>query len=289
MQQMLATSGLPRLQLHRPAGVHGDRGGVPRAEQPDRDRLRGDPVGILSRGEVALQIETHVPREFIIILQGILIMSVVITYQIAKRRLAARQLQRAGAAGALEDSAASRGASRAWPWRIADMPLTDTMASRCQILAARTSRIRLPDRTRRSVQRAIGHREHRPGRLDRVIRDRHRRVGGPLLHGHRRPRAPVGTHPRTLGGSGVRPPVRRRPRDRHGHVQGGSHRVGRRDQPRGDRFGAVPVSGVLRAGDAVDAGRPAPDDGRHPAPAFAAMGVGAGVRGLITHGASSRP
>ncbi len=54
-----------------------------------------------------MQIETHVPREFIIILQGILIMSVVITYQIAKRRLAARQLQRAGAAGVLEDSAAT--------------------------------------------------------------------------------------------------------------------------------------------------------------------------------------
>jgi ABC-type uncharacterized transport system permease subunit len=62
--------------------------------------------GILSRGEVALQIGSQVPREFIIILQGILILSVVITYQIAKRRLAARQLQRAGAAGALEDSAA---------------------------------------------------------------------------------------------------------------------------------------------------------------------------------------
>jgi simple sugar transport system permease protein len=62
--------------------------------------------GILSRGEVALQIETEVPREFIIILQGILILSVVITYQIAKRRLTARQLQRAGAVGALEDSSA---------------------------------------------------------------------------------------------------------------------------------------------------------------------------------------
>jgi general nucleoside transport system permease protein len=61
--------------------------------------------GILSRGEVALQIRSEVPREFIIILQGILILSVVITYQIAKRRLAARQLQRAGEAGALEDSA----------------------------------------------------------------------------------------------------------------------------------------------------------------------------------------
>ncbi len=61
---------------------------------------------VLSRGEVALQIQSEVPREFIIILQGILILSVVITYQIARRRLAARQLQRAGAAGALEDSAA---------------------------------------------------------------------------------------------------------------------------------------------------------------------------------------
>jgi general nucleoside transport system permease protein len=62
--------------------------------------------GILSRGEVALQISSQVPREFIIILQGLLILTVVITYQIAKRRLAARQLQRAGAEGELEDSAA---------------------------------------------------------------------------------------------------------------------------------------------------------------------------------------
>ena len=62
--------------------------------------------GILSRGEVALQIGSEIPREFIIILQGILILAVVITYQFARRRLAARQLQRAGAAGALDDSAA---------------------------------------------------------------------------------------------------------------------------------------------------------------------------------------
>lgn len=51
--------------------------------------------GVLSRGESALQLETEVPREFIIILQGILIMSVVIVYQVAKRRLTRRQLQRA--------------------------------------------------------------------------------------------------------------------------------------------------------------------------------------------------
>ena len=60
--------------------------------------------GILSRGEVALQISSQVPREFIIILQGLLILTVVITYQIAKRRLAARQLQRAGMFGELDDS-----------------------------------------------------------------------------------------------------------------------------------------------------------------------------------------
>ncbi|MFM8944654.1 MAG: ABC transporter permease [Actinomycetota bacterium] len=52
--------------------------------------------GVLSRGEVALQVQSSVPREFIIILQGTLIMSVVITYLIAKRRLANREIARAG-------------------------------------------------------------------------------------------------------------------------------------------------------------------------------------------------
>jgi simple sugar transport system permease protein len=54
--------------------------------------------GVLSRGEVALQVQSSVPREFIIILQGTLIMSVVITYLISKRRLAVRELARAGEA-----------------------------------------------------------------------------------------------------------------------------------------------------------------------------------------------
>jgi simple sugar transport system permease protein len=61
---------------------------------------------ILSRGETALQIDTDVPREFVIILQGILIFCVVVVYQIAKRRLARRQLQRAGAEVGLRDTAA---------------------------------------------------------------------------------------------------------------------------------------------------------------------------------------
>jgi ABC-type uncharacterized transport system permease subunit len=61
---------------------------------------------LLSRGETALQIETDVPREFVIILQGILIFCVVVVYQIAKRRLARRELQRAGAEVGLRDTAA---------------------------------------------------------------------------------------------------------------------------------------------------------------------------------------
>ena len=51
--------------------------------------------GTLARGETALQIDTDVPREFVIILQGIFIMSVVVTYQVARRRLLALQLRRA--------------------------------------------------------------------------------------------------------------------------------------------------------------------------------------------------
>jgi ABC-type uncharacterized transport system permease subunit len=72
--------------------------------------------GILSRGETALQIETEVPREFVIILQSILILTVVVVYQIAKRRLARRQLQRAGALeGGLRDTAAPPDADQPEP------------------------------------------------------------------------------------------------------------------------------------------------------------------------------
>jgi simple sugar transport system permease protein len=71
--------------------------------------------GVLSRGEVALQIESEVPREFVIILQGILILSVVITYQVAKRRVAARQLSRAAAVEDLGDSEAPSDIDRGGP------------------------------------------------------------------------------------------------------------------------------------------------------------------------------
>jgi len=62
--------------------------------------------GVLARGETSLQLETDMPREFIIILQGLLIISVVVTYQLAKRRLFARQLRRAAAVEDLRDSEA---------------------------------------------------------------------------------------------------------------------------------------------------------------------------------------
>ena len=60
--------------------------------------------GMLARGETALQIDTDVPREFVIILQGIFIMAVVVTYQIARRRLLAIQLRRAAAVEELADA-----------------------------------------------------------------------------------------------------------------------------------------------------------------------------------------
>ena len=60
---------------------------------------------VLSRGEDAIQIETSVPRELIIILQAILILAVVISYSVAKRRIARRQLRAAAVQGQdFEDS-----------------------------------------------------------------------------------------------------------------------------------------------------------------------------------------
>ena len=65
---------------------------------------RNHPIGIifaaivwsvLSRGDTAVQLQTGLPREFVIIFQGILILSVVIVYEVAARRLMRRQLQRA--------------------------------------------------------------------------------------------------------------------------------------------------------------------------------------------------
>jgi simple sugar transport system permease protein len=76
---------------------------------------RNNPIGIifaafvwaiLSRGDTAVQLETGLPREFVIIFQGILILSVVVVYEVAQRRLTRRQLERAGFEGDAMDAEA---------------------------------------------------------------------------------------------------------------------------------------------------------------------------------------
>ena len=138
MQQILATTGISARTTWRYWGSRGSRWRSSAQNNPIGIIFAAILWGVLARGETALQIETQVPREFIIILQGILIMSVVITYQVAKRRLAARQLQRAGAAGALEDSAAETDRRGHGQGGSLTMPLTD-IASRCRS-RSRTSR-----------------------------------------------------------------------------------------------------------------------------------------------------
>jgi general nucleoside transport system permease protein len=60
---------------------------------------------VLSRGEDAILIETVVPREMIIILQALLILTVVVAFQVATRRIARREMRVAGATEDFEDSA----------------------------------------------------------------------------------------------------------------------------------------------------------------------------------------
>jgi general nucleoside transport system permease protein len=48
-------------------------------------------IGMLKRGQDALALETSIPIEILIILQGVLILSVVIAYEIVNRRIARRR------------------------------------------------------------------------------------------------------------------------------------------------------------------------------------------------------
>jgi general nucleoside transport system permease protein len=50
--------------------------------------------GMLDRGESGIQILTELPREIIIILQGVLILSVVVAYELVRRSLSRRRQQR---------------------------------------------------------------------------------------------------------------------------------------------------------------------------------------------------
>ena len=97
LQQMLAEKGYLPLAYETALGFTGIAVAFLGQNNPVGIVLASVVWGTLARGETALQIETDVPREFVIILQGIFIMSVVVTYQIARRRLLALQLRRAAA------------------------------------------------------------------------------------------------------------------------------------------------------------------------------------------------
>jgi ABC-type uncharacterized transport system permease subunit len=62
--------------------------------------------GILSRGEDGIAIETDLPREIVVILQGILILSVVVAYEIVRRVLVRRRQRRIRAEEEVPDAAA---------------------------------------------------------------------------------------------------------------------------------------------------------------------------------------
>lgn len=97
MQQLLADKGYLPVNFQSQLGFTGIAVAFLGQNNPAGIVFAAVVWGILARGESALQLETDVPREFVIILQGILILSVMVIYQIARRRLARRQLQAAAA------------------------------------------------------------------------------------------------------------------------------------------------------------------------------------------------
>jgi simple sugar transport system permease protein len=97
MQQLLADKGYLPVNFQAQLGFTGIAVAFLGQNNPAGIVFAAVVWGILSRGETALQLQTDVPREFVIILQGILILSVMVIYQIARRRLARRQLQAAAA------------------------------------------------------------------------------------------------------------------------------------------------------------------------------------------------
>jgi ABC-type uncharacterized transport system permease subunit len=107
MQQLLADKGYLPVQYEAALGFTGIAVAFLGQNSPLGIVLAAILWGVLARGETAVQIDTNVPREFVIILQGILIISVVVTYQLAQRRLLARQLRKAAAVEELGDPAAA--------------------------------------------------------------------------------------------------------------------------------------------------------------------------------------
>ena len=95
MQQILATNNYLPLNYEAQLGFTGIAVAFLGQNNPYGIVAAAMVWAVLSRGEDAILIETNVPREIIIILQSILILTVVVAFQVAKRRIARRQLRRA--------------------------------------------------------------------------------------------------------------------------------------------------------------------------------------------------
>ena len=213
--------------------------------------------GVLSRGETALQVETRCRASSSSSCRGS--SSCRSSSRIRSRNGAWRRVS-SSERGLRARSRTPRQTrtSRAWPRRIADMPLTDIGAA---------LQISLTYFTILYLTGLGGLFSERSGIVNigleglMIIGTVSGAWGARYFTETRGPRRPVGSDHGAAGRRVRGTLVREHPCGRHDHVQGRPHRVGCRDQPRRDRARALPVAGVLRSGDAVRPGRPPPESG----------------------------
>ena len=272
MQQLFADQGFLPAGYEAGHRLHRDRRGVPRPEQPRRDRLRGAAVGDAgSRGDVAAARDRratrvrHHPAGHL--------------DHVGRRDLPAREATAVRAAApsgrrgrGLRGFGRRRATSTGSRRRIADVRATWGPRSR---IAFTYFTIIYVTGLGGPLQRAVGHREHRPRRHD-DHRHRHRLVGDVLLHTDLGWGLPWGPIMGLLIGLIAGALFASIHAARHRDVQGRPDRLGRRDQPGGDRARPVPLHGVLRPGDPIGLGSAAPESHRHPRAVEPAAGVWGG-------------